>query len=101
MNVRAMISLAEDAGFADFQDGLKDGRELRAAGPASDQMSLDVLDLDDRRVDDHPDTDRQPAEGHQVGRKTGQMRIMMNVNSIERGRARMTMKAPRKLRRNR
>ena len=65
--------LAENAGFADFQNRLK---ARSAASPCRlrtfGEMPLDVFDLDDRRVDDHPDADGQSAERHQVGRKAGQ-----------------------------
>ena len=64
--------LAEDAGLAHFQDGLQDGGQFAGARSGLAQVALDVLHLDDGRVDDHADGDGQAAEGHEVGRQSGQ-----------------------------
>jgi len=61
---------AEDGGLADLQDPLQDRFQLMLR-PGLRKAALDVLDLDDRRVDDHADGDGQSAERHEIGRKPG------------------------------
>ena len=61
--------LAENGRLPDLEDGLEDGRQLASPDPFLRKMPLDVFHLDDGRVDDHPDRDRQASEGHEVGRQ--------------------------------
>ncbi|MBS1226714.1 MAG: hypothetical protein H6R32_648, partial [Candidatus Aminicenantes bacterium] len=61
--------LAEDRRLADLEDGPQNDREPAGRRPGFGEVALDVLDLDDRGVDDHADGDGQAAERHQVGRQ--------------------------------
>ena len=66
-NVSAMISSPKMLGFRTSSAARSTVAALRLAGRCPAQVALDVLDLDDRGVDDHPDGNRQAAERHQVG----------------------------------
>jgi hypothetical protein len=59
---------AEDGRLAHFENRLEDDRQFAQTPAGFGQMTLDVFDLDDCRVDDHPDRDGQSAERHQVRR---------------------------------
>src|SRR4030042_3815690 len=58
--------LAENARLADLENAPGGGGELARGRPRLHQMALDVLDLDDSRIDDHTDGDGQSAQGHKV-----------------------------------
>ena len=72
MKVRAMMSSPKMLGLRTSRTASEHGRELPAVRARLAEMALDVLDLDDGRVDDHADRDGQAAQGHEVGRQAGQ-----------------------------
>ena len=65
--VSAMISSPKMLGLRTSSDRPQHRRQLPDAVLRQRQVALHVLDLDDGRVDDHPDRDRQPAQRHEVG----------------------------------
>ena len=93
--------LAEDARLADLEHGLEDDRgELRPPAPASLRWRwtfstwMMVASMIMPMEMASPPSDMRLAD-------SPASRIMMKVNRADSGRARMTMKAPRKLRRKR
>ena len=72
MKVRAMMSSPKMLGLRTSSTARRTVASLPGRRPVLAQVPLDVLDLDDGRVDDHPDGDGQAAERHEVRREAGQ-----------------------------
>ena len=72
MKVRAMMSSPKMDGLRTSRTALSTVGSFLTEASALAEVALDVLHLDDGRVDDHADRDGQTAEGHEVGRQPEQ-----------------------------
>ena len=69
--VKAMINSPKMLGFRTSTAACSTVVELLPMVGVRCEVALDVLDLDDRGVDDHSDRDRQAAQRHQVRVQAG------------------------------
>jgi hypothetical protein len=61
-----MIISPKKARLPYFQDGFEYRADPMLRRRSFWKMALDVLHLDDRRIDDHPERDRNAFKGHEV-----------------------------------